>query len=156
MAISLGDIIMQQVKASAGNINLPANVKNQALSGLADSVLKGLTQTAMTSGGADVLKGILKGNASAASQKGVVDLIGGLLKKNIGGLGLDANASGALSSAIPSVLGSLSGVIKDMDGDGDVDINDIILALTQGKGGAGKGALLGAATSILGSLLKKK
>ena len=46
----------------------------------------------------------------------------------------------------------LSSFIKDQDGDGDVDLNDILLSL---KGGAGSG-LLGAATSILGSLFGKK
>ena len=41
--------------------------------------------------------------------------------------------------------------IKDQDGDGDVDINDILLSL---KGGSGAG-ILGAATSILGGLFGK-
>ena len=46
-------------------------------------------------------------------------------------------------------MSKLSGIIKDQDGDGDVDINDILLTL---KGGNGAG-ILGAATSILGSIL---
>ena len=49
-------------------------------------------------------------------------------------------------------MGKLSNVIKDQDGDGDVDLNDILLSL---KGGAGS-RLLGAATSLLGGLLGKK
>lgn len=49
-------------------------------------------------------------------------------------------------------MGKLSSVIKDQDGDGDVDLNDILISL---KGGAGA-SLLGAATSLLGGLLGKK
>ena len=49
-------------------------------------------------------------------------------------------------------MGKLSGFLKDQDGDGDVDLNDIIISL---KGGAGAG-LLGAATSLLGGLFGKK
>jgi hypothetical protein len=49
-------------------------------------------------------------------------------------------------------MGKLSGFIKDQDGDGDVDINDVLLSL---KGSSGSG-LLGASTSILGGLLGRK
>ncbi len=55
---------------------------------------------------------------------------------------------------IPGIIGKLSNVIKDQDGDGDVDINDIIISLTGKK--SGSSALLGAATGILGGLFKKK
>ena len=54
-----------------------------------------------------------------------------------------------LAALIPGIMSKLSGIIKDQDGDGDVDINDILLTL---KGGNGAG-ILGAATSILGSIL---
>ena len=57
-----------------------------------------------------------------------------------------------LAALIPGIMSKLSGIIKDQDGDGDVDINDILLTL---KGGNGSG-ILGAATSILGSLLGGK
>ena len=48
-------------------------------------------------------------------------------------------------------MGSLGNIIKDQDGDGDIDFNDLIIALQGGSGG-----LLGAAKSILGSLLGGK
>ena len=50
-------------------------------------------------------------------------------------------------------MGKLSGFLKDQDGDGDVDLNDILASL---KGNSGASGLLGAATSILGGLFGKK
>ena len=49
-------------------------------------------------------------------------------------------------------MGSLSKIVKDQDGDGDVDFNDLIIAL-KGNGGGG---ILGAAKGILGSRLGGK
>ncbi len=53
----------------------------------------------------------------------------------------------------------MSGILKDQDGDGDVDLNDILITL---KGGGQKqqsaaGSILGnVGKSILGSILGKK
>lgn len=52
-------------------------------------------------------------------------------------------------------MGTLSGFLKDQDGDGDVDINDILISLKGGSKNSASG-LLGAATGILGSLFGKK
>jgi len=51
------------------------------------------------------------------------------------------------------VMGKLSNIVKDQDGDGDIDFNDLIIALQGGGSGSG---LFGAAKSILGSLLGGK
>ncbi|MBO7050981.1 MAG: hypothetical protein J6W42_10305 [Bacteroidaceae bacterium] len=50
-------------------------------------------------------------------------------------------------------MGNLSSIIKDQDGDGDIDLQDFLAALNGGKGGVLKsaGSLLGG----LGGLFKK-
>ena len=148
---NIQDYIQQIVGASTGTMNIPANVKDQVLGGLASSVFGSLTQTASKAGGLEKVKDLLTGKADAATSP-ITALAGKLFtndvikKLNLGSL------APALTALIPGIMSKLSSVIKDQDGDGDVDLNDILLSL---KGGAGAG-LLGAATSILGGLFGKK
>ena len=154
---SLTELLAQQVAAAAKNVEIPSNVQNTVLNGLSDSVLKSLTQTATAPGGVDILKNLFGGKSNAATSP-VTALATKIFANNVlGKLGLGNNTNSALTGLIPVIIGKLSGLIRDMDGDGDVDINDIILSLT--GGGAKKssgGGLLGAATSILGGILKGK
>lgn len=160
MASSLSDMILKQVVNSASSVQIPSNVKEQVLGGLADSVLGSLTKTATTPGGIDVIKNLLSGKTNAATSP-VTSLATNLFSTNIlSKLNLDKVLKGSLLALVPVVIGKLGNIFKDQDGDGDVDFNDIILALT-GKGNAstskssGSG-LLSSATSILGSILGKK
>ena len=105
-------------------------------------------------GGVDLIKGLLTGKSQAASSP-VTALAGTLFKNNVlSKLSLGSGLGNSLTALIPGIIGKLSNVIKDQDGDGDVDINDIIISLTGKK--SGSSALLGAATGILGGLFKKK
>ena len=67
--MNLSDIILQQVtKSVAGsNIQIPANVQNQVLGGLSESILGSLTKTAATPGGLDLVKNLLTGKSDAAT-----------------------------------------------------------------------------------------
>lgn len=148
---NIQDLIQQIVGASAAKVNIPADIKDQVLGGLSNSILGSLTQTATQAGGLDMIKNLLTGKADAASSP-ITALAGNLFSDNvIKKLNLGSLAP-ALTALIPGIMSKLSSVIKDQDGDGDVDLNDILLSL---KGGAGAG-LLGAATSILGGLFGKK
>ena len=145
------DFINQVVGASTATIKIPADIKDQVLGGLSSSICGSLTQTAAKAGGLEKVKDLLTGKADAATSP-ITALAGKLFSDNsIKKLDLGSLAP-ALTALIPGIMGKLSSVIKDQDGDGDVDLNDILLSL---KGGAGSG-LLGAATSILGGLLGKK
>jgi hypothetical protein len=149
---NISDLILQQVKKAAGNVEIPANVQNTVLNGLSESILGSLTQTATKAGGVDLIKKLLTGQESAASSP-VTALAGKLFTSNIlSKLNLGNLLNSKLTGLIPTILGGLSNIIKDQDGDGDVDLNDIILTL---KGGNSSG-ILGAATSILGGLFGKK
>ena len=152
--INLSDFILKQVTSAAGKVNIPSNLKDQVLGGMSDSIFGSLTQTATKAGGIEEIKNLLTGKTSA-QKSSITSLATNLFTKNIvsklnlGSLGT------TLTALIPGVMGKLGGILKDQDGDGDVDINDILITLKGGNKTSGSG-LLGAATSILGGLLKKK
>ena len=156
---SIADLLTKQVLASAGNLQIPTEVKQNVLGGLSESILGSLTQTATKPGGIDLVKNLLTGATSAESSP-ITALAGKLFSTNIlSKLNLSGVLKSSLLAAIPLILSKLSGILKDQDGDGDVDLNDILITL---KGGGQKqqsaaGSVLGtAAKSILGSLLGKK
>ncbi len=145
---NINDYIQQLVGAAAGKVEIPAQVKDQVLNGLSGSILGSLTQTVAKPGGMEEVKNLLTGKINAASSP-VTALAGNIFNANVlSKLNLGKLAP-VLAALIPGIMSKLSGIIKDQDGDGDVDINDILLTL---KGGNGTG-ILGAATSILGSIL---
>ena len=149
---NISDLILQQVTKAAGNVQIPSNIQNTVLNGLSESVLGSLTQTAAKAGGIEQIKSLLTG-ATNPSASPVTALAGKLFTGNIlSKLNPGSALSNSLSGLIPTVMGGLSNIIKDRDGDGDVDLNDILLSL---QGGNGSG-ILGAATSILGGLFGKK
>ena len=158
---SISDLIMQSVKSAAGGVQIPSDIQSQVLNGLSSSILGSLTQTATKPGGVDLIKNLLTGKTQAAASP-VTALAGNLFNNNVlKKLGVGAALGAVLTNLIPKVMGGLSGIIQDRDGDGDVDLNDIILSLTGGgqkkpAAATAGGGLLGAATSILGGLLRKK
>ena len=140
--MNLSDIILQQVtkNVASSNIQIPQNLQQQVLGGLSDSILGSLAKTATAPGGLEQIKGLLTGQADAAKSP-VTALAGSIFNSNVlSKLKLGA-AGAALLAFIPKIMGGLKNIIKDQDGDGDVDLNDVLLTL---KGGSG---------SILGSVL---
>ena len=150
---SLNDFILQQVKNATSGVSIPQNLQQKVLGGLSDSILGSLTQTVTKTGGVEQIKELLTGKTNAAASP-ITALAGKLFNTNILSK-LNLGAIGAtLSGLIPAIMGKFGGILKDQDGDGDVDFNDLIIML---KGGANKGGgLLGAATSILGGILGRK
>ena len=144
---TLTDLLAKTVASAAQGVEIPSNVQSTVLNGLSDSVLKSLTQTATAPGGVDVLKNLFGGKSNAATSP-VTALAGKIFANNVlSKLGLGNKTNSALS-----------GLIKDMDGDGDVDLNDIIMSLSgaQPKQKKSGGLLGGVAGSILGGILGKK
>lgn len=157
---SIQDLILNAVKGSIGSAGVPSNMTNQVINGLSESILGGLTQTAVKPGGLEMVKALLTGKQAAATSP-ITALIGKIFSGNAAKkLGLGSALTAGIVALIPKILGNLSGIFKDQDGDGDVDLNDVLIALsgkkTQAQPASTGGGLLGAATSILGGLLKKK
>lgn len=146
---SISDLLLQTVRATAGKVNVPSNVSNQVLGGLSDSILGGLTQTAATPGGLNAITDLFRGKADAATSP-VTQAAGNLFQNNILSKFNLGAAGTSLKALIPTILTKFSGLIKDQDGDGDVDLQDVLLAL-KGNGGG----LLGAVTGIFGGLFGK-
>ena len=176
--MNLSDIILQQVtkNVTGSNLQIPSNVQQQVLGGLSDSILGSLTKTATAPGGIDLIKNLLTGKSDAASSP-ITALAGKLFTNNIlSKLNLGTVLSGGLIALIPKIFGGLKGIIKDQDGDGDVDLQDVLLTLKGGSGGllgsvlggalgggttqktsnAGGSVLGSIAGSVLGGILGKK
>lgn len=153
--INLSDFILKQVTSAAGKVDIPSNLKEQVLGGMSDSIFGSLTQTATKAGGIDEIKNLLTGKTSA-QKSSITDLATNLFTKNIVSKLNLGNLGGTLTALIPGIMGKLGGILKDQDGDGDVDINDILITLKGGNKSSAGSSLLSAATSLLGGLLKKK
>ncbi|MBQ6254864.1 MAG: hypothetical protein IJK05_09505 [Bacteroidales bacterium] len=150
MAFSIADVIKQQVSAAAGGVQIPANLQNQVLGGLSDSILGSLKKTATSKGGINIITDLLTGKTSA-TQSPVTSLAGSLFTNNIlKNLNLGSVLNKSLLALIPTVLGGVTKLFKDQNGDGKVDINDVIIALGGSIGGSG---LLG---GLLGGIFGKK
>lgn len=151
MALSILDLIKSQVTAQTANVQIPQESKNAVLNGLTDSIFGSLSQTVAKPGGVDMVKSLLTGKTSAASSP-ITALAGSLFSNNIlKKLNLGSSLGGVLSGIIPTVMGKLSGILKDQDGDGDVDFADILLTL---KGG-GKATAAKTGGGLLGGILGK-
>ena len=143
-------MIKQQVSAAAGGVQIPANLQNQVLGGLSDSILGSLKKTATSKGGINIITDLLTGKTSA-TQSPVTSLAGSLFTNNIlKNLNLGSVLNKSLLALIPTVLGGVTKLFKDQNGDGKVDINDVIIALGGSIGGSG---LLG---GLLGGIFGKK
>jgi len=148
---NIQNYISQLVGAAAGGIEIPANIKDQVLGGLGDSILGSLTQTAVKKGGLEQIKNLLGGKTDIA-KSAITALAGTLFTKNVVNKLNLGKLGPVLIALIPGILGKLGGFFKDQDGDGDIDVNDILIALGLGSGSG----LLGAAKGILGGLLGGK
>lgn len=152
MAVSILDLIKSQVATQAGGVEIPAQAKNTVLNGLTDSIFGSLTQTVSKPGGIDAIKSLLTGKSAAATSP-ITALAGNMFSNNIlKKLNLGSLLNGKLLALIPAVMGGLSGILKDQDGDGDVDFQDIILTL---KGGGNKTQAQKTGGGLLGGILGK-
>ena len=148
---SILDLISSQVKSVAGSANIPSESRDQILGGLSQSVLGSLTQTVGQQGGVDRIKELVTGKVKAAESP-ITALASNLFSNDVLSKLNLGSAAESLKGLVPAVMGKLGNIVKDQDGDGDIDFNDLILAL---RGGSGN-SILNAAKSILGGILGGK
>ncbi len=151
----INDLISKQVNSASGGLEIPSDIKNRVLGGLGESILGSLTQTAVKQGGTDLISDLLTGKTKAADSP-ITALAGNLFSNNVlKNLNLGGTLTKSLTGMIPNILGGLKNFIKDQDGDGDIDLKDIMLSITGGANnqGGGLGSIIGAAKGILGGIL---
>ena len=150
----ISDLISKQVNSSIGGIEIPSDIKSKVLGGLGESILGSLTQTAAQQGGTDLISDLLTGKTSAAKSP-ITAIAGNIFSSNVlKNLNIGGTPPKSLIALIPTVLGGLKNFIKDQDGDGDIDLKDIMLSITGGgNSGGGLGSIIGAAKGILGGLM---
>lgn len=147
---SLIDIIGKTVKSNMGGVAIPENIKEKVFGGISESILGGLTQTASQPGGLEAIKALLTGKSTAAASS-IGSLAGKLFTNGAAKtLNLSSALTGGITKLIPGIVSKLGGILKDQDGDGDVDLQDILILL---KGGNSGGGLLASAGTILGGIL---
>ncbi|MCQ2345177.1 MAG: hypothetical protein MJZ82_00220 [Paludibacteraceae bacterium] len=143
---AITDIILSQVKESAAG-KLDKNV----LSGLSNSILGSVKQSAQSASGIEQLTQLFTGKTNAADSP-VTALAANIFKKDfVKKLGLDANMAQLATSLLPTILSAL------VDKKNGLDIASILGAFTGGGKTAksGKSDLLGTAVGLLGKFLKK-
>ena len=163
MAQSILDIIKSQVVSAAANSNveIPSSVKEKVISGLSDSILSGIKQTAKQKGGIEQLTEFLSGKSTTAANT-VSDLASKAFNTDIAkSLNLSTGLIAALAALIPSIVSKLGKAVA-----GKIDIGSILGSVLTGS--AAKASQTSSSTSgttinaakvagnILSSIFKKK
>lgn len=139
----LTDLIKEKAgSVLAGEVEIPANLKDKVLGGLSDSIFDSIKDTAAKDGGLEQLTALFTGKEDVAKSP-VTALAGNLFSKNVAGkLGLSSSLVDMIVPMIPKVLGMIT------SGKG-VDMNDLLADVMKDSA---KDLLKKKAGNILGGL----
>ena len=149
------DLIKTQVAETVkGKIDIPSGQEDRILSGISDSILGGLKQSAGEENGLENITSLLSGKTGAASSP-VTKMIQTFFVQNIASkLGLSSELTNIIQPFLPTIIGTITGKVSK--GEGGLDIASVISALVGDSKSDGLGNLLGGANNLLGGLFGGK
>ncbi len=145
---SIADLIADQVKAAASGKNeLTSNV----ISGLSDSVLNSLKQTATSKDGISQITSLLSGSTSASSSS-ITSLASSIFTSQFASkLGLSSSTTNLATSLLPTIISGIVSAVQKKSG--GLDLSSVLSAL---GGSSSTASTLGKIAGSLGSLFGKK
>lgn len=151
--------VIQEIAAQAlsnGGTSIADNIKEKVVSGITDSIIDSVKQTAQSKNGLDMLTSLISGNGDASNVANQLGSLAGQIfsTSTANKLGLSSSTTSAVTSLLPMIISTL------IASKGKFNISDLISIATQvasssSSSSAAKGGGLASVINVLGKIFKK-